>query len=221
MEKFRHTLRLNLNRLLLKFLPFLFLIGCQSFFNDSSGHLKEKIAEENKNFPSNSEEDSSYFSKEHENFDITKDRSFLLPKQSVLLGKIKRQRAQFRQGPGAEFNIQDNWLTLGSDIIIFNEVRFWVRVIDIKSKKSGWVHKQTVDITGLNKEPFRLDIDLFPRVFSITALSKAQPYLSTKEIQVFFPKGTSFYALQIHPRRSLIWENNKKSMFWVSSYEVQ
>lgn len=144
-----------------------------------------------------------------------------IPKSMLALAEIARPRAEVREGPGAEFMLQDDLLTQGTQILVFSRVGVWLKVLVPGSGQKGWVHRQAVSSVRPSDHTVNLDMNRLPTVLAIREVEMAKTFPGQADVRVNIPKGAMFRSLMENDWGTLVWLAETNSVMWMARKDVQ
>jgi hypothetical protein len=145
-----------------------------------------------------------------------------IPKSLLSYSYIQRPRAEFRSGPGSEFDLLDSTLEGHDKVIIFDTIGVWSKVISPRLGISGWVHRKALasDLEADSAE-IEVAVKLLPTVIAIEAIDHVYSYGDLGNAAVSITRGTQFIALRKVKGRTLVWLTETNSVAWISDQSVK
>ena len=134
---------------------------------------------------------------------------------------VTRPRAEVREGPGAEFMLQDDLLTQGTQVLVFSRIGVWLKVLVPTSGQKGWVHRQAVSSARPSDHTVNLDMNRLPTVLAIREVDMAKTFPGQSDIRVNIPKGAMFRSLMENEWGTLVWLAETNSVMWMARKDVQ
>ena len=148
-------------------------------------------------------------------------KSIAVPANLINVGKVVSKRAALREGPGIQFELFDEILPLNTEVLIFDKLGVWQKVIVMGSWQAGWLHEKMLARSKLRQTSVNLEVRRLPTVFAMTQIEKAMTYPEGKEVAVSIPKGAIFKTIKLEGRRSLVWLAQTNSVMWLHQEKVQ
>lgn len=130
------------------------------------------------------------------------------------LYQISRKRVELRVGPGLEFPISNEFLSLGDMVISTYTYRYWNKVVHLESGRSGWIHKKTAQPLT-KEEAVTLDSAFLANGFTIKNLYSILDYKNKEPIKAHLKKGQILKVLNTTSSHSLIYIPSNNSVAWI------
>lgn len=137
------------------------------------------------------------------------------------LAKIVRNRAELREGPGANFKVKNQLLHQDETVITFNVHGAWYKVLSLSKGHSGWVHFKVLGPSFTNPSPISVSLNQLPTIFSIKPVEMVRTFPRSLPMRVSIPKGQAFLALKMNKGRTLVWSQANNTVFWLNYQDAR
>lgn len=144
-----------------------------------------------------------------------------VPPGLVLLGEVMRPRAYLRRGPGTQFEVGDQLLPKGSQVLIQTEVGAWKKVQVLRDGQIGWIHTRALAASKPNETPLRIAFKNLLTVSTMKMVRSGESYPSRERLPLSIPKGTIFTSLRSNREGHLVWLSTTNSVLWLSRKDAQ
>ncbi len=139
----------------------------------------------------------------------------------VMMSRIDRPRAEVRLGPGPDYPLSDAVLTQDLQVITWQKVGVWQKIVTLNGEIQGWVHSAALGKMSVNQQRLKLKVATFPIVSLVRDVTAVFDYASAEEVQVVWPRGTMYVMLMENSRRKLLWVKNTNSVAWINREDAQ
>ena len=144
-----------------------------------------------------------------------------VPPSLLRISTVKRPRADVRNGPGTQFDLEDFVLPNGAKVLVFDRVGVWQKIVAIDLKKRGWVHYQSLGEISPTKEALTVEMRLLPTALAMHAIAAAATFPAKTGLKVMIPKGAMFRTLAFDESDALVVVPTTNSVMWVSRKDMR
>lgn len=145
----------------------------------------------------------------------------IVPPGMLNVAKVVRPRAEVRSGPGAQFELGDKVLAEGAEVLVFNRVGVWRKIVVMATSQSGWVHAQALSEPRLSEIALRVDVRRLPTVLAVRDVGQVRGYPTSDVLNASVPRGAMFRSLRHAENNTLVWLPETGSVMWMSRKDVQ
>jgi hypothetical protein len=152
--------------------------------------------------------------------------TLLVPAGAASLSQVIRPRAEVRVGPGPQFDLADEILEQGTQVVVFDARGVWRKAVPLTRLttlplRGGWVHEKALAPPFPNREALAVDRRLLPTVIAVRDVPSARTFPAKAQVATAVPRGTLFRALSFAASDVLVWVPETNSMMWISGKDVQ
>lgn len=143
-----------------------------------------------------------------------------IPERVLGVALIDRPKAELRQGPGFQFQLEDRLLPHGTRVVIIERSSFWRRVFAPEYKTWGWVHYQTLKMVDEKDGLMTFDARRLPKVFAVRPIETAYNFGNLSKLKVTIPKGAGFTKIRERGGKVLVVVPETRSLLWLAKEDV-
>lgn len=145
---------------------------------------------------------------------------FHIPERVLGVALINRSKAELREGPGLQFQLEDQLLPHGTRVVIIERSSFWRRVFAPEFKAWGWVHFQTLKMIDDKDGLMTFDARRLPKVFAVRGIETAYNFGNLSKLKVSIPKGAGFIKVRERGGKVLVILPETRSLLWLAKEDV-
>lgn len=149
------------------------------------------------------------------------ERRLLIPAEMLTVSEIVRPRAEVRSGPGVQFELTDKVLLQGADVLVFDKVGVWRKIVVMATSQTGWVHAQTLAEPRPSDVPMIVDPKRLPTVLAMREVDQVRSFPEQAPVKTKVPKGAMFRSLMYADAGTLVLLPETSSVMWIPGKDVQ
>lgn len=148
-----------------------------------------------------------------------------IPGSMLSYAEVTRPRAQVRAGPGTQFEVEDQVLAQGTEVLVLKASGVWRKVLVPGTWRKGWVHHQALAARPFGdaaaNRALTIDASVLPTVLAVRPIGEALTYPAKASVKVAIPKGAMFRSLMDDDSATLVLLPETNSVLWISRKDVQ
>jgi hypothetical protein len=147
-------------------------------------------------------------------------RSLSVPRELLQWLQVKSTKGALRQGPGIQFELEDQLLEGGQRVVALMRSELWVYVWEPESKAKGWLHQEAlgpllVEEEGRLPATIMIDVAALPTVFTKAEVGLVQSYPDREPRKVAISSGQPFLALRSEAKEILLLTPGQDGVFYL------
>lgn len=154
-------------------------------------------------------------------FELSDVSTVVIPDAALALARTVRNQVELREGPGMAFQLKDEILPRDKALIILEQAKKWIKVLDPTRHTVGWVHQQTIKRIPSAGRTETVVLNALPKAFAVAPIKRIYDYKDGSPIDVNIPKGASFVRLREDKENSLVIIQQTASLAWINKRAIQ